>query len=307
MRRAIHLGLLPIALLLASCDSVTPVAPEGSVLTVSISPTFITVQGSAEVMVVARKPDGQPVNPGTEVFFTTTLGTIDEMDPTDSSGIARATLEGDGRAGEATVTVTSGSAAAVISDPVQIGAFAALISLQVSPTVVLEKGGLLDLLALVRDDRGDLLPNAVVNFGTEFGILGSRGAGVVTNLSGEADDSLSVSAADVIAAGSSFTVTATTAAQGGIEVLATFTVSVTRLQPVASFAFTQLGDRTVAFNNESTGAEPLRFTWDFNGEGVSSERNPTFQFDSIGNKTVRLEVTNDFGTDSAVATFNVSE
>jgi hypothetical protein len=305
-RRAIHGLLLPATLLLAACDSVTPVAPEGTTLTVSISPTFIGLNGTAQVTVVARKPDGQPVNPGTEVFFTTSLGTIDQMDPTNESGIATATLRGDGRAGEATVTVTSGSAAAVISDPVQIGSFASVISLQVSPTVVLEEGGDLDLLALVRDDRGALLADAVVNFGTDFGILASGGAGINTNAGGEARDVVSLSAADVIVAGSSFEVRAATF-NGTDEAVATFSVTVTRLQPIASFAFTLLNDGQggVSFLNQSTGAEPLSFSWDFNGEGSSSQRNPTFFFDVLGNKEVTLEVENEFGTDSFKVNFNV--
>jgi len=293
MRRAILGGVLALSTLATiACDSVTPVAPEGTVLTVSVSPTFITLNGTAQVTVVAREASGQPVNLGVEIFFSTTLGTIDQMAETDASGIAREVLRGDGRPGDAVITVTSGAAAAVISDPVQIGAFAALISLQVSPTVVLEDGGTLDLLALVRDDRGALLPAAVVNFGTEFGILASGGAGITTDQAGEARDTLAVSPADVISAGNGFLVSATTAAEGGVEVLATFTVAVTRLEPIASFTFSLLGNRQVVFTNESTGGEPLRFSWEFRNsdgdlQGDSTQRNPTFTFPDLGGWSAR--------------------
>lgn len=299
------------ALVTVTCDSVTPVAPEGTVLTVSISPTFIALNGIADVTVVAREATGQPVNPGVEVFFSTTLGTIDQVAETDAGGIARAVLRGDGRPGEAVVTVTSGAAAAVISEPIQIGALAALISLQVTPTVVLSEGGSLDLLALVRDDRGALLPDAVVNFGTEFGVLTSGGAGIATNAGGEARDVLTVSPADVISAGTGFLVTATTSGEGGGEVLATFTVSVTRLEPIASFTFSLLGNRQVAFTNESSGGEPLRFKWEFRDnatgelQGDSTQRNPSFTFPNLGVKRVVLKVTNDFGEDTAIATFDL--
>jgi len=299
-----------IAALLAvgtACDSVDPVAPEGSVLTISVSPTFITLQGSATVTVIARESNGQPVNRGSEVFFSSTLGTIDQMARTDEDGVAIATLRGDGRAGTATITATSGAASAAVSDPIQIGAVAALISLQVSPTVVLSDGGELTLLALVRDDTGGLLANAVVNFGTQFGTLASGGAGIITNSIGEARDTLSVSAADVVAAGNSFAVTATTAGVGGAAVTTTFNVAVTRLEPVALFTFSLLGSLTVAFNNQSTGAEPLKFAWDFEDNGTieSTERNPTFTYLTPGNKRVRLQVSNDFGSDSSVTTFNL--
>ena len=288
----------------AGCDSVDPVAPEGSVLTISVSPTFIELTGEATVTVLARQENGQPVFEGSEVFFSTTLGTIDQMVETDENGVAEAILRGDGRAGEAVITATSGAASAAVSDPVQIGSFAAFISLQVTPTVVLEDGGELLLLALVRDDTGVLLPNAVVNFGTEFGVLDSLGAGIVTDANGEARDTLTVSPADVAAAGTSFQVTAQTAGSGGAEVSATFTVSVAILEPIASFTFNALG-LTVTYNNESTGAEPLSFAWDFddNGSIDSTQRNPVFTFAVPGTYTTRLVVSNEFGSDTAIATF----
>ncbi len=279
-------------------------------LTISVNPTFITLQGSATVTVIARKPNGQPVNKGSEVFFSTTLGTIDQMATTDEDGVALSTLRGDGRAGEATISATSGAASAAVSDPVKIGSLASSISLQVTPTVVLEEGGTLSLLALVRDDTGVLLPNAVVNFGTDFGILASGGAGLVTDINGEVRDTLTVTTADVAAAGNSFEVRAQTAGRGeggSTLITATFLVSVARLEPIASFTFSGPPSRTVVFNNESTGAEPLKFLWDF-GEGgaTSTQRNPTYTYNSGGQKTVTLMVTNEFGSDNAIANFTLN-
>jgi hypothetical protein len=290
-----------------ACDSVAPVAPEGTVLSVSISPTFISLNGSATVTVVARKSNGQPVNPGVEVFFSTTLGLIDDMATTDDSGVAVATLRGDGRPGDAEITVTSGAAAAVVSDPVQIGAFASLISLQATPSVVGTDGGEIDLLALVRDDRGSLLPNAVVNFGAEFGILSSGGAGIVTDVNGEATDVLEVTAADAAAAGTTFQVAAQTAGEDGALVEATFSVTIARLEPIAIFTASSGGSNVVVFNNQSTGAEPLKFAWDFTDNGTvdSTQRNPTHDYVNPGVYRVRLVVSNEFGSDSAVATLSV--
>lgn len=311
MRRALTAIALGLGVLLApACDSVPPVAPEGSVLTISINPTFIEPDGQATVTVVAREPEGQPLNPGTEVFFSTTLGSIDQQATTDQSGVATAVLRGDGRAGTATVTATSGAAAAAVSEPIQIGSFAALISLQVTPTIVDENGGELELLSLVRDDRGALLENAVVNFQTEFGVLASAGAGVVTNASGEARDTLTVSPGDAAVAGDSFVVLAQTASGEGAQIEASFTVRVARLEPVAAFQASSAGGNSVFFNNQSTGAEPLSFAWDFNNDGTieSTQRSPTFDFDNFGGPgiyTVVLTVSNDFGTDTAVATLSV--
>jgi hypothetical protein len=261
------------------------------------------------VTVLGRKANGQPINKGSEVFFSTTLGTITQSAEADENGIATAILRGDGRAGEATVTATSGAASAAVSEPIQIGAFAAFITLQVTPSVVLEEGGTLDLLALVRDDRGALLPNAVVNFTSEFGTLGSGGSGIVTNAQGEARDTLTVSAADVIAAGSSFSVTAQTGGSpgsGGL-VSATFIVAVARLEPIASFSFSgPPASRTVLFQNESSGAEPLRFLWEFGDGSTSTQRNPTRTYQSGGQFTVRMTASNQFGSDTAIATFTLN-
>ena len=47
----------------------SPVAPEGSVLTISASPNRIASTGTSQITVTARKSNGFPVNPGTTVFL----------------------------------------------------------------------------------------------------------------------------------------------------------------------------------------------------------------------------------------------
>src|SRR3954453_23307436 len=92
----VALALLPVGFLTTACDKATPVAPTDATLTVSASPSEITsTTGTSSITAVVRKANGQPVNPGTQVRFTTTLGTIDPVASTDSSGVATATLRGD--------------------------------------------------------------------------------------------------------------------------------------------------------------------------------------------------------------------
>src|SRR5688572_17270247 len=77
MRQALALLLLLVAALgLAGCDKAGPVAPEGSVLTISASPNRIASDGISTITVTARKSSGFPVNPGTPVFLSTTRGSI---------------------------------------------------------------------------------------------------------------------------------------------------------------------------------------------------------------------------------------
>ncbi len=144
----------------------------------------------------ARKASGFPVNPGTTVFFSTTRGTMPASGTTNDDGVVRATLSGNGEVGMATVKANAGAAEEAEIE-VQIGIFAASVTLQASPTTIQSNGGQIDLLAVVRDDTGQALPGATVNFTTQLGTLDSAGGLVATNSGGEAEDILRVRASDV--------------------------------------------------------------------------------------------------------------
>jgi hypothetical protein len=107
------LSSLGLALLLVAafgCDKATPVAPDGVVLTISASPSQVTLTGSSTITVIGRKPDGQPLNPGTEVRFSTNIGTVDPIIATvRTGGAASTTFRGDGRSGTATITASTGT------------------------------------------------------------------------------------------------------------------------------------------------------------------------------------------------------
>ncbi len=102
------LALLAVALGLA-CDKATPTAPVGTLLTISSSPTRIGVNGTATISIIARTATGSPLRSGTELRLATSLGSIEPLVTTNSNGEATATLRGDGRSGNATVEVTSGT------------------------------------------------------------------------------------------------------------------------------------------------------------------------------------------------------
>ena len=71
--------------------------------------------------------------------------------------------------------------------------------------------------------------------------------------------------------------------------------------PVADF-FTNTGYGTapllVSFSDRSRGSLPLSYFWDFGDGSTSTEQNPTHAYTGNGNYTVRLSVTNTFGTDT---------
>ena len=114
------LALLGLILSLSACDSAdNPVAPTSSVLTLTANPNKIGLGGDQSVITVTGfKPDGNPLNPGTQVRLTTDQGTLRSVAGGCSSsqlltiveivsgGRAEALLCSDGRAGDATVTAS---------------------------------------------------------------------------------------------------------------------------------------------------------------------------------------------------------
>lgn len=223
MRRSLPALLgLGLALLAAglACDRPTPVAPEGSTLTITANPSRIAVNGESALLILGRRMDGKPVNQGTEVTLSTTLGTVDPGTVnTDASGIAHAMLRGNGvEVGTATVTAFSGAAGEAMVE-VKVGSLGTSIIVTPTPSQLPKSGGTVDLLAVVFDDIGTPLANAAVTFGSQVGNLDSGGASVITNARGEARDVLRVSANDLTAVNEGFfEVSAATTTEGGTQI-----------------------------------------------------------------------------------------
>lgn len=296
----------------SACDSATPTAPAGTILTISANPTQISLTGTSQIVVVGRRPDGNPLNEGTEIFFSTSLGSINPAFATvDEDGVAQARLRGDGRVGTATVQARVGTAgggddgggSGTASIDVLVGRTAGAVSLQATPSNIPETGGTIRLLALVRDDQGQPLADVSVNFLTDVGTLQSGGAFIETNAQGEARDTLNVNGADLnTIAGDVFDVTAEAAAGGGVQTDSA-EISILRL-PEAEFGFTP-NRLTVSFEDRSTG-NPTSWLWDFGDGQTSASRNPTHTYAAAGSYTVTLLVRNSVGEDTTSKVVTVS-
>lgn len=192
------------------------------------------------------------------------------------------------------------------SESVGLTGLISTISLQVTPGSVPPSGGMLSLLALVKDQVGQGVANAPVNFLTEAGTLGSGGALLYTDSDGQATDTLTVTQGDLDAlAMSTFVVRAQTVDSAGHTIEASFLVHIQIGAPIADFTFVATGLQ-VQFLNQSTGDQPLSFLWDF-GDGVNStEVNPTHSYSTAGTYTVTLTATNAVGTDSIPKLVTVS-
>lgn len=199
LKHATFQGLLVFvsAWTLVVCQAVPLTAPNDSTLAVQANPLSIAaVGGTSTITATMFKSSGDgggTVADGTQVFFTTTLGLIVERAAT-TNGIARATLQSDGRSGEATVTASSGSVAAE-TVTVQIGAGDSgdiVITVVANPALLGPFDFTSEIVATVTDDRGNLLADIPVIFSTTGGSLTSQGAVLRTNANGQAFDRLTL-------------------------------------------------------------------------------------------------------------------
>jgi adhesin/invasin len=122
----------------AGCDKASPVAPQGSFLTISASPTKVGLTGSSTITVEGRKPTGGALNDGTEVRFTTDKGTVTPAVAEFQDGRATATFRADGRSGIARVSAITGTSGGgggtATTAPPAAGSTSVSIEIQVGET-----------------------------------------------------------------------------------------------------------------------------------------------------------------------------
>jgi PKD repeat protein len=220
---------------LAACDKVPLTAPTESTITLYANGTSVPLNGGVDVIATVIEDAGTPVQNGTVVTFTTTLGRFEPAEARTNGGKATARLVADGRSGTATVFATSGAARSEeLTLPVG-GAAAESIILRATPSTVSGTGGTVQIVATVRDEGGNGLSGVLVSFSADAGQLSNGSA--TTDGNGEARVSLRTARTT--------RVTANAGAQSGeitINYIASPTVSVT-VTPTAPTA-----GQTVVFN-----------------------------------------------------------
>lgn len=278
----------------AACDQTSPVAPAGTLLTITANPNRIPSDGTSDIRVVALRPNGTPVSSGTLVRLTTTLGSISPSVGVDDSGEALATLEANGEFGVATVSASTGGSETATTD-VQLGLSPSSVTVQVTPNSVPETGGEADLLAIVRDDRGQPLEKAEVNFRTDIGTLDSGGGLISTGSDGTAADRLYVTSGDLdTVTGDTFQVGVDVGSGGGNLVTTNVSVTIQRL-PRADFTFSTR-NLLVAFE-DTTDGRTTSWLWIFGDGNTSTRQNPTHTYADTGTYAVTFRATNSLGSD----------
>ena len=176
-------GALLVAFTVA-CDKAPLTAPTDSAVTLFANNTVVALNGTVEITANVTEPGGVPVQNGTQVTFTTTLGTLEPAEARTSSGRATVRLNAGTSSGIAQVRAFSGGANAEALE-IRVGAAAATaISLSASPSAVGPNGGTVEVIAVATGENNRRLAGVPVTFATNAGTL--RESTVVTDANGEA-------------------------------------------------------------------------------------------------------------------------
>jgi adhesin/invasin len=184
--------LTATATLAGGCDTAQLVAPTRSTITISAATRILSNGGATEISAYVLEEPGTPVQNGTSVRFTTTLGTVNPENAQTHNGVARAIFSAGSSSGIAEIRATSGSASGGTDlnlVRITVGAAAvSTISLRANPGSVGPSGGTVELIASAVSENGQGVEGVLVTFSTDQGTLGSSTA--MTNPAGEARTTL---------------------------------------------------------------------------------------------------------------------
>ena len=210
--------------LLGACDKADLVAPTRSTITVSAGAQVLPNGGTTDISAYVIEEAGTPVQNGTTVRFSTTLGTIEPSTAQTRNGLARATFNAGSSSGVARIRAMSGGATTTEGESlveITVGAAAiSTVTLRANPGSI-GPSGMVELVAVVTSAAGQGVEGVVVTFSTNQGTLAQNT--VTTNASGEARTTLTTSVDSTVTA----TAGATTSAPLTITVRTGPIVSIT--------------------------------------------------------------------------------
>lgn len=182
----------------AACDKVPLLAPSESLLTLSINTTTLPVNGTAEVVATVTEASGTPVQNGTTVNFTSSVGVVEPREARTEGGVARVTFRAGAQSGTARIGAFSGATRATEVEILVGGAAASVVTVRAEPSSVPPTGGTVQVVAVVTDVAGNRLPGAPVVFASDTGTLGSNSG--ATDQNGEARTTLTTNRQTVVRA-----------------------------------------------------------------------------------------------------------
>jgi adhesin/invasin len=303
---------LPFAVVYG-CDKVPLLAPTGAAI--SLIPQATSVSLNSEITIVAvvmengqqfggsgsggavtgRVGAGTPVQNGTVITFTTSLGRIEPSEARTHDGQATVRLVTGTASGSATVTAFSGGASSSLT--LKVGTAAAgRVTVTTTPQAVGASGGSVTVQASVTDTDGGALAGVPVTFSTDKGSISPSTA--TTDASGVASATLTTSA--------TAKVTATAGAQSGT---ATVNVNVRGLQDFsANPSSTTAGTPVIFTVTPTTGANVSNVHINF-GDGFTADTGPIaaartvpHPYNSTGQFTATATATDASGDTSSLQT-----
>jgi hypothetical protein len=309
-------AFLLLAVVATGCDKVPLFAPTNSTVTLTAPTRSLPTGGTTQLTATVIESAGTPVQNGTTVHFTTSLGNVSPADAQTTNGVATATFSAGDVSGTADIRATSGSSGGGSSGSaggtpvtsgtnvlqITIGAAAAnTVTLTASPSTVPPAGGTVALIAAVLDASGNRLIGVPVTFSTTAGVLS---AGVAnTDSTGEARVQLTTrSAATVTAAAGGKTATANITAAGSNSI----SLSAAPTSPVVDQPVTLTVTPTIGTGNF---APRVVVDW---GDGaqtdlgtVAAARTATHTYTRSGSYTITATATSD-GNETATASIGIT-
>jgi hypothetical protein len=168
-------------------------------LVLEANPTSIPADGGEALITIRATGDGgAPVDDGTQILLTTSLGTINSP-VTTTGGVAHGTLKSTGQAGKAVVTAIIGAAAPVTVE-VTIGLSPMSLFVTADPTELSTGGGNSTITAKVYGENQVPLGGVLLVFSASHGTLSTNSAQVTTDGSGTAVDTLSTEETSTVTA-----------------------------------------------------------------------------------------------------------
>ena len=195
----------------AGCDKVALLAPTGSTVTLSVSSTSLSANGTAEILATVIEAAGTAVHNGTEVRFQASVGKLDPPVARTEGGVARTTFLANGASGTARIIAFSGGATATEVEILVGGAAVETITLRTQPSSLPVSGGPVEVIATTVDASGNPVGGVMVVFSADAGTLNPTQ--VATDASGQARSTLNTSRE-----------TRVTASVGGVTAEATVSV-----------------------------------------------------------------------------------
>jgi Bacterial Ig-like domain (group 1)/PKD domain len=233
---------LPLAIV-AGCDKVPLLAPTGSVISLFAVTTTVSLNSEVDIIATviengqasgttgsgtggttttSRTGAGTPVQNGTVITFTTTIGRVEPSEARTHNGQVTVKLITAGTSGTATITAYSGGASAQLTN-LKIGTAAAkTVSVTTTPQALGASGGTAQVTASVTDDGGSPIGGVPVTLSTDKGSISP--STVTTDGSGNATATLTTNATAKITA-TVGALTGTSTVTVNVRSLSSFTAS----------------------------------------------------------------------------------